>query len=144
MINWVVTTMRNVKVALETASLNGYEYNAANQLHYKKPVTSMMHRDLNKRVGGGVKTAKKPAPAATPPLCNICSDNHTMDACRRKGFPDTIPDVSVKWSDSAVGKACKDRHDCNWCPGGPTVTLENYVKQGEHAKKKAPRVVEFA
>jgi hypothetical protein len=33
MIDWVVTTMRNVKVALETASLNGYEY--------KKPGTSI-------------------------------------------------------------------------------------------------------
>jgi hypothetical protein len=27
MIDWVVTTMRNVKVAFETASLNDYEYN---------------------------------------------------------------------------------------------------------------------
>jgi hypothetical protein len=101
MIKWVVSTMRNVKVAIETASLNGYEFNAANQLHYKKPGTSMMHRDLTKQVGGGGKTAKTPAP-------NICGGNHTMDACRRKGFPDTNPDVSVKWSDSAVGKAWKD------------------------------------
>jgi hypothetical protein len=137
MIDWVVTTMRNVKVALETASLNGYEYVAVIQIHYKKPRTSIMHRDLNKQVGGGGKTAKKPAPAVTPPLCNICGGNHTMDACRRKGFPDTNPDVSVKWSDSAVGKAWKDRHDFNCRPGGPTVTLENYVKQGEHAKTKA-------
>jgi hypothetical protein len=60
-----------------------------------------------------------------------------MDACRRKSFLETNPDVSVKWSDSAVGKAWKDRQDCNWRPGGPTVTLDNYVKQGEHAKKKA-------
>jgi hypothetical protein len=96
MIDWVVTTMRNVKVALETASL---------QLHHKKLGTSLMHRDLTKQVGGGGKTAKKPAPAATPPLCNICGGNHTMDACRRKGFPHTNPDVSVKWSNSAVGKA---------------------------------------
>jgi hypothetical protein len=129
--------MRNVKVALETASLNGYAYVESLQLHYKKPGTSMMHRDLTKQVGGGGKTAKKPAPAATPPLCNICGGNLTMDVCRRKGFPDTIPDVSVRWSDSAVGKAWKYRHDCNWRPGGPTVTLDNYVKQGEHAKKKA-------
>jgi hypothetical protein len=118
------------------ASLNGYEYNAALQLHHKKPGTSMMHHDLQ-QVGGGGKTAQKPASAATPALCNICGGNHTTDACRRKGFPDTNPDVSVKWSDSAVGKAWKDRHDCNWCPGGPTVTLDNYVKQSKQAKKKA-------
>jgi hypothetical protein len=91
MIDWVVTTMRNVKVAIETASLNGYAYDAALQLHHKKPGTSMMQRDLTKQVGGGGKTAKKPAPAATPPLCNICGGN----------------------GDSAVGKAWKDRHDCN-------------------------------
>jgi hypothetical protein len=135
MTEWVVTTMRNVKVAIETASLNGYDYNAANQLHHKKPGTSMMNRDLTKQVGGGGKTAKKPT--TTPALCNICGSNHTMDACRRKGFPDTNPDVSVKWSDSVVGKAWKDRHDCNWRPGGRTVILDNYVKQGEQAKKKA-------
>jgi hypothetical protein len=128
MIDWVVITMRNVEVAIETASLNGYAYDAALQLHHKKPGTSVMHRDLTKQVGGGGKTAKKPASAATPPLCNICGGNHTMNACRRKGFPDTNPDVSVKWSDSAVGKAWKDQHDCNWCSGGPTVTLDTYVK----------------
>jgi hypothetical protein len=97
MINWVVTTMQNVKVALKTVSLNSYAYDVALQLHHKKPGTSVMHRDL-KQVGGGGKTAQKPASAATPTLCNIY-------ACRRKGFPDTNPDVSVKWSDSAVGKA---------------------------------------
>jgi hypothetical protein len=113
MIDWVVTTMRNVKVAIETANLNGYVYDASFQLHHKKPGTSVMHRDL-KQVGGGGKTAQKPASAATPPLCNICGGNHTMDACRQKGFPDTNPDVSVKSSDSAVGKLWKDRHDCNW------------------------------
>jgi hypothetical protein len=76
MIDWVVTTMRNVKVAIETASLNGYAYDASLQLHHKK---LQLHRDV-KQVGGGGKTAQKPASAATPPLCN-----HTMDACRRKG-----------------------------------------------------------
>jgi hypothetical protein len=93
--------MRNVKMTIETASLHGYEYNPANQLHHKKPVAAMMHRNLTKQVA----TAKTPASAATPPLCNICGSNHTVDACRRKGFPDTNPDVSVTWSDSAVGKA---------------------------------------
>jgi hypothetical protein len=39
MVDWVVTTMRNVKVAIETASLNGYAYDAALQLHHKKPGT---------------------------------------------------------------------------------------------------------
>jgi hypothetical protein len=105
MIEWVVGTMRNVKVALETASLNGFGYIESLQLHHKKPGASMINRDLTKQVGGGGKTAKKPASAATPPLCNICGDNHTMDACCRKGFPDTNPDESIKWSDSAVGKA---------------------------------------
>jgi hypothetical protein len=137
MIKWVVGTMRNVKIAIETASLHGYEYNAANQLHHKKPGAPMMQRDLTKQVGGGGKTAKKPASAPTLPLCNICGGNHTADACRRKGFPDTNPDVSVKWIDSAVGKAWKERHGCNWHSGGPTLTLDNYVKQGEHEKKKA-------
>jgi hypothetical protein len=129
--------MRNVKVAIETANLNGYVYDASFQLHHKKPGTSVMHRDLTKKVDGGGKTAQKPASAAIPPLCKICGSNHTLDACRRKGFSDTNPDVSVKWSDSAVGKAWKDRLDCNWRPGRPTVTLDNYVKQGEQAKKKA-------
>jgi hypothetical protein len=32
MIDWVVTTMRNVKVALETANLNGFVYDASFQL----------------------------------------------------------------------------------------------------------------
>jgi hypothetical protein len=90
MIDWVVTTMRNVKVALETASPNGYAYVESLQLHYKKPGTSMMHCDLTKQVGGGGKTAKKPDRAATPPLCNICGGNHTMDAFRRKCFPTRI------------------------------------------------------
>jgi hypothetical protein len=58
MIEWVVSTMWNVKVALETASLNGYAYVNSLQLHYKKPGTSVMHRDLTKQVGGGGKTAK--------------------------------------------------------------------------------------
>jgi hypothetical protein len=92
MIDWVVGTMRNVKVALETASLNGFGYIESLKLHHKKPEASMIHRDLTKQVGGGGKTAKKPA----SPLCNIYGGNHTMDACRRKGFPDTNPDVSVK------------------------------------------------
>jgi hypothetical protein len=69
-----------------------------------------MQHDL-KKVGGGGKTDQKPTSAAVPPLCNICGSNHTMDACRQKGFPDTNMDVSVKWSESAVGKAWKDRHD---------------------------------
>jgi hypothetical protein len=98
MINWVVSTMRNVKIALETASLNGFSYIESLELHHKKPGAPMVHRDLTKQVGGGGKTAKKPASAATPPLCNICGGNHTMDACRRKGFPDTNPDVSVNGS----------------------------------------------
>jgi hypothetical protein len=95
MIDLVVTTMQNVKVALETASLNGFVYDAAFQLHYKKPGagTSVMHRDLTKQVGGGGKTAQKPTTAATPPLCNICGGNYTMDVCRQKDFPDTNPDV---------------------------------------------------
>jgi hypothetical protein len=95
------------------------------------------NHSTERKVGGGGKTAQKPTSSAAPPLCNICGGNHTMDACRRKGLPDTNTDVSVKWSDSAVGKAWKDRHDCNWRPGGPTVTLDNYVKQGEQAKKEA-------
>jgi hypothetical protein len=82
MIKWVVSTMRNVKIAIETASLHGYEYNPANQLHPKKPGAPMVHRDLTKQVGGGGKTAKKPASAPTPPLCNICGGNHTTDDCR--------------------------------------------------------------
>jgi hypothetical protein len=68
MIKWVVGTMRNVKIALETASLNGFGYIESLQLHHKKPGTPMVHRDLTKQVGGGGKTAKKPASAATP-LC---------------------------------------------------------------------------
>jgi hypothetical protein len=104
MIKRVVGTMRNVKIALETSRLNGFGYIESLQLHHKKPAAPMVHRDLTKQVGGGGKTAKKPASAATPPLCNICGGNHTTDACRRKGFPDTNPDGSVKWSDSAVGK----------------------------------------
>jgi DNA polymerase II large subunit len=88
--------MRNVKVALETASLNVYTYDASLQLHHKKPGTSVMHRDLTKQVCVGGKTAKKLALAATPSLCNICGGSHTMNACRRKGFPDTNSDVSVK------------------------------------------------
>jgi hypothetical protein len=35
-IDWEVTTMRNVKVALETANLNGFVYDASCQLHHKK------------------------------------------------------------------------------------------------------------
>jgi hypothetical protein len=82
MIDWVVSTMRNVKVALETANLNGFVYDASFQLHHKKPRTSVMQRDL-KQVGGGGKTAQKPASAATPPLCIICGGNHTA----RRVFP---------------------------------------------------------
>jgi hypothetical protein len=128
--------MRDVKVALEKANLNGFVYDASFQLHHKKPGISSMQHDL-KKVGGGGKTAQKPTSSTAPPLCNICGGNHTMDACRRKGLPDTNTDVSVKWSDSAVCKAWKDRHDCNWRPGGPTVALDNYVKQGEQAIKEA-------
>jgi hypothetical protein len=47
MIDWVVTTMRNVKVALETANLNGFVYDRSFQLHHKKPGTSVMQY-LNK------------------------------------------------------------------------------------------------
>jgi hypothetical protein len=60
-----------------------------------------MQRD-HKTVGGGGKTAQKPT---SEPLCNICDGNHTMDECGRKGCRDTNTDVSVKWGDSAVGKA---------------------------------------
>jgi hypothetical protein len=138
MIDWVVTTMRNVKIAIETANLNGYVYDVSLQLHYKKPGTSVMHRDLAIQVGGGGKTAKKPAPAATPPLCNICGGNLTMDVCRRKSFPDTIPDVSVRWSDSAVGKAWKYRHNCNygWTNGHPRQLRE----VGRACEKESRRV----
>jgi hypothetical protein len=65
MIDWEVTTMRNVKIALETANLNGFVYDASFQLHHKKPGTSVMHRDLKKKVGGGGKTAQKTNSAAT-------------------------------------------------------------------------------
>jgi hypothetical protein len=142
MIDWLVNTMRNVKVAIETANLNGYVYDASFQLHHKKPGTSVMHRDL-KQVGGGGKTAQKPASAATPPLCNICGGNHTMNACRRKGFPDTNPDVSVKWGDSAVGKAWKDRHNCNWRPSGHPRELRETGRACEEESSQFPRIGEF-
>jgi hypothetical protein len=48
MIDWVVTTMRNVKVALETANLNGFVYDASFQSHHKKRGTSVVQRDLKK------------------------------------------------------------------------------------------------
>jgi hypothetical protein len=89
MIDWVVTTMRNVKVAIETANLNGYVYDASFQLHYKKPGTSVMHRDL-KQVGGGGKTAQKSASAATPPLCISAAIIQWMLAAERV-FPIRIP-----------------------------------------------------
>jgi hypothetical protein len=112
MIEWVVATIRDVKVSLEKANLNGFVYDASFQLHYKKPGTSLMQCDL-KKVSSGDKTAQKPTSTAAPPRCNICGRNHTMDACHWKGFPDTNSDVSIKWSDSAVSEAWKDRHDCN-------------------------------
>jgi hypothetical protein len=87
--------MRDVKVALDKANSNGFVYDASFQLHYKKLGVSPMQRGL-KKVGGGGKTAQKRTSSAAPPLCNICGDNHTMDACRRKDFPDTNTDVSVK------------------------------------------------
>jgi hypothetical protein len=102
MIDWVVTTMRNVKVAIATANLNGYVYDASFQLHHKKPGTSVMYHDL-KQVGGGGKTAQKRASAVTPPLCNICGGNHKTDACRRKDFSDTNPDVSVQCVEGVEG-----------------------------------------
>jgi hypothetical protein len=37
MIEWVVTIMRDVRVALEKANLNGFVYDASFQLHHKKP-----------------------------------------------------------------------------------------------------------
>jgi hypothetical protein len=116
MIEWVVAIMRDVKVALEKVNLNGFVYHASFCLHHKKPGVSKVQR--------GGKTAQKPTSAA-PSLCNFCGSNHTMNVCRQKDFPDTNADASVEWIDSAVGKAWKDRHDCNWRPGGPTVTLEN-------------------
>jgi hypothetical protein len=103
MIEWVVVTKRDVKVALEKANLNGFVYDASFQLH---PGVYPMQRDP-KNVGGGGKTAQKSTSSTAPPLCNFCGGNHTMDACRRKGFPDTNADTFVKWIDSAVGKAWK-------------------------------------
>jgi hypothetical protein len=109
MIKWVVGTMRNVKIALETASLNGFGYIESLQLHHKKPGAPMVHRDLTKQVGGGGKTAKKPASAATPPLCNIAAAIIQRMLVARKGFPDTNPDVSVKWSDTIATGARVDQ-----------------------------------
>jgi hypothetical protein len=133
----VAATMWDVKVALEKANLNGFVYDASFQLHHKKPFCPMLRNP--KKVDGGVKTARKPTSSVAPPLCNFCGGNHTMDACRQKGFPSWTynADASIKWVDSAVGKAWKDRHDCNWRPGEPTVILKNNVKQGEQANKKA-------
>jgi hypothetical protein len=71
MIDWVVTTMRNVEIALETANLNGFVYDTSFPSHHKKPGTFVMQRDL-KKVGGGGKTAQKPTSAAASLLCNIC------------------------------------------------------------------------
>jgi hypothetical protein len=59
MIEWVVATMQDVKVALEKVNLNGFVYDASFQLHHKKPGVSPMQRDL-KKVGGGGETAQKP------------------------------------------------------------------------------------
>jgi hypothetical protein len=69
-IEWVVATMRDVKVTPEKTILNGF-YDASFQLHHKKPVVSPMQRDP-KKVGGGGKTAQKPTSSAVPLLCNIC------------------------------------------------------------------------
>jgi hypothetical protein len=41
-------------------------------------------------------------------MCNICGSNHTMDACRQKGFPNTNADASVKWIDSVVKRGRTD------------------------------------
>jgi hypothetical protein len=127
MIEWVVATMRDVKVALEKADFNGFFYDASFQLHHKKPGVSPMQRDPKKC------RWRKPTSSAAPPLCNFCGGIHTMNTCRQKSFPDANADASLKWINSVVGKAWKERHDCNWRPGGPKVTLENYVKQGEQA-----------
>jgi hypothetical protein len=59
MIEWVVATMRDVKVLLEKANLNGFVYGASFQSHHKKSGTSFVQRDL-KGVDGGSKTAQKP------------------------------------------------------------------------------------
>jgi hypothetical protein len=130
MIDWVVTTMRNVKVAIETASLNGYFYDVALQLHHKKPGIYLMHRDLTKQVGGGGKTAKTPAPATTPPLCNICGGNHTMDACRRKG----------SWQ--GVEGTTRLQLAPEWTNGHPR-QLREKGRTREKEGSKFPRVVEF-
>jgi hypothetical protein len=42
MIEWVVATIRDVKVALENVNLNGFVYDASFQLHHKKPGVSPM------------------------------------------------------------------------------------------------------
>jgi hypothetical protein len=100
---------------------------------FKQSLTNCVLRDISREALATFTTKRR----LCQKLCNICGSNYTMDACRQKGFPDTNTDVSVLWSDSAVGKAWKDQHDCNLRPGGPTVTLGNYVRQGEQAKKKA-------
>jgi hypothetical protein len=93
MIEWIFATMReNVN---DKAILNGFVHDASFQPHHKKPEVSPMQREP-KTLGDGGKTAQKTASSATPPLCSICGGNHTMNACRRKGYSDTNTDVSVK------------------------------------------------
>jgi hypothetical protein len=53
-------------------NLNGFVYNVSFQLHHKKPGVSPMQREP-KTVGGGRKTAQKPASSETLPLCNHTS-----------------------------------------------------------------------
>jgi hypothetical protein len=61
MIEWVVATMRDVKVALEKANLNGFVYDASFQLHHKKPGVSPMQRNP-KTISDGGKTRRNKLP----------------------------------------------------------------------------------
>jgi hypothetical protein len=65
MIKWVVATMRDVKVTIEKANLNGFVYDASFQLHHKKPGTSVMQRGL-KKVGGGARPLRNLLPQRRP------------------------------------------------------------------------------
>jgi hypothetical protein len=115
--------MRNVKVAIETANLNGFVYDASFQLHHKKPGTSVMHRDL-KQVERPYDRSKTCFRSYTPSVSHL----------RRQSYNGCLPPEGFfRYKSRRIGQMERQR---SW-QGVEGPTRLDHVKQDEQAKKKA-------
>jgi hypothetical protein len=145
LISWVFNELQDIRRMLKSARLAGYVYTGSNNAHVISP-----NHNSNEKAPGSSKVAnsshlkKKPVPQQLNAssskihpkiMCNHCGGRHPTEECRRKFYPDTNPDPTIKWTKSKQGRAWLEQYGESYRPEGEETTLSNYNQMKDYFNK---------